>query len=128
MELKTIKVDHETWKTLRRLSVEQEKSIGNLIKEKFKEDKKMIVTGEVIDKLTNCPEGEGWKVLVWKDGSMATIIGSGYGGEQDGNNPILILNRDDYGELTPDMDDADLYDQIERQVEESGGNWTRERL
>jgi hypothetical protein len=38
-KLKTIKVDYETWKALRRLSVETEKSIGNLIKEKFQEEK-----------------------------------------------------------------------------------------
>jgi len=40
-ELKTIKVDHETWKVLKRLSLEKEKSIGNLIKEKFLEVKEM---------------------------------------------------------------------------------------
>jgi len=87
--------------------------------------KEEIITDNIIDKLTELPEGEGWKLLIWKNGDLATIIGNGYAGEQDGDNPILILNRDDYGELHDDDDDADMWDEIERQIEEAGGEYTR---
>lgn len=84
-----------------------------------------IITDNVIDELTKLPEGGGWKLLIWKNGEFATVIGSGYAGEQDGNNPILILNRDDYGELHENDDDASMWEEIERQIEEAGGNYTR---
>ena len=85
----------------------------------------MINTSKVIDELTKLPEGEGWKLLIWENGEMATVLGSGYAGEQDGNNPLLILDRNDYGELHEDKDDADFFDEIERLIEEAGGKWTR---
>lgn len=85
----------------------------------------MIKTNKVIEELTSLPEGKGWKLLIWKNGEMATILGSGYAGEQSGDNPLLILNRDEYGELHEDDDDADFYDEIERIVEGAGGECTR---
>ena len=85
----------------------------------------MINTGKVIDELTKLPEGGGWKLLIWRNGEMVPIIGSGYAGEQDANNPLLILDRDEYGELHEDDDDADMWDEIGRLIEEAGGECTR---
>jgi hypothetical protein len=137
MKDKYIRIKNDLWKQLKLKSVETETSIKSLaenyilqgLKEKEKEIKIMkkeeIITDNIIDKLTELPEGEGWKLLIWKNGDLATIIGNGYAGEQDGDNPILILNRDDYGELHDDDDDADMWDEIERQIEEAGGEYTR---
>lgn len=92
---------------------------------KREEEKKVIITDNVIDELTALPEGESWKLLIWKNGDMATIIGSGYAGEQNGDDPLLILNRDDYGELHEDDDNANMWDQIEELITEAGGEYTR---
>jgi hypothetical protein len=77
-ELKTIKVDHETWKTLRRLSVEQEKSIGNLIKENFIKEEKMKLTYDKNDFF----DKDGW---IRFDGFSVAV---GEGGEVEYCNPL----------------------------------------
>ena len=87
----------------------------------------MIETEKVVEKLCSCPGGEGWEILIWKNGDIATVPG-GYAGEQDGNDPILILNRNDYGDMTLEdaLDDAGLWDTIEEKISEAGGEYHRE--
>ena len=84
-----------------------------------------IITQEVLTALESCPEGEGWFVLVWKSGEIATIIGGGYGGEQDGKDPLLILKRGDFGDMEGWEGNADLWDAIEEDIVEAGGEYSR---
>ena len=85
----------------------------------------MIETGKVVEKLCSAPSDA--KVLVWADGKTAWVFG-GYAGEQDGNNPLLILNRNDYGDMTLEeaLNDADLWNSIEEKIAEAGGEYHRE--
>lgn len=84
-----------------------------------------IVTEDVLENLVACPFGGSWYVLIWKDGTVSSILGSGYAGEQDGNDPILILERNRFEDLSGWEGDADLWNEIEEQIEEAGGSYTR---
>jgi len=46
-----------------------------------------------IERLKKLFETEGWdRIAIWANGSWVNV-GSGYGGEQDGDNPKLYLSR-----------------------------------
>jgi hypothetical protein len=44
-------------------------------------------------------EGNFDNIKVWKDGSWADV-GGGYGGEQDGNNPVTGIKRSSFYDAT----------------------------
>ena len=83
------------------------------------------IAGRVIEKLCSCSYGFGWSVLVWKDGTVSSFLGS-YGGEQDGNNPIAIINRDKFGDADKETGNmiwenaeevnAEFWDQIQSEL------------
>lgn len=51
-------------------------------------------------KLKKMWRSESWDVLaVWPNGSWAEV-GTGYGGEQDGDNPLFTISRSRYYDLT----------------------------
>jgi len=85
----------------------------------------MIETEKVVEELCSAPSGA--KVLVWKDGKISWVFGE-YAGEQDGNDPLLILNRNNYGDITLEeaLNDADLWNSIEEEIAEAGGEYHRE--
>lgn len=39
------------------------------------------------------------RIAIWSDGRWVDV-GSGYGGEQDGNNPVAFIRRAEYYDLT----------------------------
>jgi len=74
---------------------------------------------KIIEELNSCPTGQNWGVLVWEDGSVSSMLVSGYGGEQDGDNPVIIFKRDGFGDEDLDDTDADLFDWFEEEINEA---------
>lgn len=109
----------------------EEKEVFKLIAEtdnRFEEVKKMISISKILEELAGMETGRSLKLLVWKDGSTGLAIGDGYTGEQDGDDPILILYRDLFGNLEGWEGNADLWDALEDEIEDAGGNSTREEV
>ena len=53
-----------------------------------------------IAKLKRLLRNEGYsKIGIWEDGTWADV-GSGYGGEQDGNNPVRYISRSSWYDLS----------------------------
>jgi hypothetical protein len=60
-------------------------------------------------------EGDFDKIAFWPDGCWVDV-GSGYGGEQDGNNPVCWLSRSHFHDVTHKMIDEKLKE-IEREID-----------
>ena len=76
-------------------------------------------TNTILEKLRNCPEGQGWNVLIWKNNDVATFLGK-YSGEMNGDHADLVLRRDDFGDLEDWESNADLWTSIEELCENAG--------
>jgi len=90
----------------------------------------MINTEEVIAKLASCPLGKGWQVVVWKDGSISSVLGR-YNENvvwPSRDRYIVCLSRDRYGDLQGWETDADLWNAIEEEIEAAGGECYRGRM
>jgi len=62
---------------------------------------------------------ESWgKIAIWSDGSWVDV-GTGYGGEQDGNNPKLYLSRPYFYDTTQ-AERRRMIRAIERALNEDG--------
>lgn len=73
---------------VRHYKLQQKWGVINMIKLKDITTIKNILRSESYD-----------KILIWKDGSW-DLSSSGYSGEQDGVNPVIVLNRVLYVDLT----------------------------
>ena len=75
------------------------------------------VVEKIIKEINKC--GTGWKVLLFENGNVSSVYGNGYGGEQDGNDPVCIFSTNDYeGEKIED-EDTDTRDMIQERIEEA---------
>lgn len=63
-----------------------------------------------LQKLADIEKGHSLRLLLWPDGSTGIVMGAGYAGEQDGDDPLIILRREDYeDEIDPeDPEDIDI--------------------
>jgi hypothetical protein len=83
-------------------------------------------SGHIIRELWNASEMKGW-LAVWDDGSTA-VITTGYAGELDAEDPLVILRPE--GFLRPGMslgealDDRHLRREIETLIGNAGGTIT----
>lgn len=76
-------------------------------------------TGDIVKQLLGAERGVGLKILLWSDGSIGGIVGSGYGGELDGYNPLCIWDIDKMELEEGDEDDSNLWEKIENEIEKA---------